>query len=64
MIGFWAFVDPAPDAAPQPQPDELVEARWFDRAELAARLNDQTIALPPPGTIGNYLISTWLGSAP
>jgi NAD+ diphosphatase len=64
MIGFWAFVVPAPDAVPQPQPDELVEARWFDRAELAARLNDQTIALPPPGTIGNYLISTWLGSAP
>ena len=25
-------------------------------------LNDQTIALPPPGTIGNYLISTWLAA--
>jgi len=39
---------------------ELVDARWFERADLAARLNEQSIALPPPGTIGNFLISTWL----
>jgi NAD+ diphosphatase len=60
MIGFWAFVDPGTDGALRPDGGELVDARWFDRAELAARLSEQSIALPPPGTIGNYLISTWL----
>ncbi|HJS97075.1 MAG TPA: NAD(+) diphosphatase [Solirubrobacteraceae bacterium] len=61
MIGFWAFADPAgADGAPQPQPSELVEARWWPRAELAEAIQDDRIALPPPGTIGNYLIATWL----
>jgi len=61
MIGFWAFADPArADGAPQPQPTELVEARWWPRAELAEAIQDERIGLPPPGTIGNYLISTWL----
>jgi NAD+ diphosphatase len=62
MIGFWAFADPGADNNPMPDAGELVDARWFDRPELAARLNDQSIALPPPGTIGNYLISTWLAA--
>ena len=36
MIGFWAFVDPAADEATlTPAPDELVEARWWARDELA-----------------------------
>lgn len=61
MIGFWAFADPAGAGAPEPQPTELVEARWWDRAELATAIEHDRIALPPPGTIGNYLISTWLG---
>ena len=60
MIGFSAFVEPDADDTPKPDGGELVDARWFDRAELAARVNDESIALPPPGTIGNYLISTWL----
>jgi NAD+ diphosphatase len=62
MIGFWAFADPGADHTPTPDDGELVDARWFDRADLAARLNDQSIGLPPPGSIGNYLISTWLAS--
>lgn len=60
MIGFWAFADPT-GGAPEPQPSELVEARWWDRAELATAIENGRIGLPPPGTIGNYLISTWLG---
>ena len=66
MIGFWAFVDPAADEAtltPAPAPDELVEARWWARDELARALSAGEIILPPPGTIGNYLISTWLAGA-
>ncbi|HUA70260.1 MAG TPA: NAD(+) diphosphatase [Solirubrobacteraceae bacterium] len=63
MIGFWAFVDPAAtDADPAPDEAELVEARWWGRSELADALNAGEIILPPPGTIGNYLISTWLAN--
>jgi NAD+ diphosphatase len=60
MIGFWAFADPDDEAALTPEPDELVDARWFERDELRAALAEDRIILPPPGTIGNYLISTWL----
>jgi NAD+ diphosphatase len=64
MIGFWAFVDPAgEDATLTPAPDELAEARWWERDELARALSAAEIILPPPGTIGNYLISTWLAGA-
>jgi NAD+ diphosphatase len=60
MIGFWAFADPDAEATLTPEPEELVEARWWEREELADALRDERIVLPPPGTIGNYLISTWL----
>jgi NAD+ diphosphatase len=60
MIGFWAYV--AVDAPPVPAAEELVEARWWSRAELADAVANHRIGLPPPGTIGNFLISTWLGS--
>jgi NAD+ diphosphatase len=63
MIGFWAVADRSDDTAPHPQPGELIEARWFERDELTRALRDQEIALPPPGTIGNYLISTWLANS-
>jgi NAD+ diphosphatase len=62
MLGFWAFVDPSAGAALEPQPEELVAARWFERAELADALRTGSVALPAPGTIGNYLISTWLAA--
>ena len=64
MLGFWAFAAPAGDGALAPQPDELVEARWFERGELHRALNDERIDIPPPGTIGNYLIRTWLEGGP
>ncbi|HUA05447.1 MAG TPA: NAD(+) diphosphatase [Solirubrobacteraceae bacterium] len=61
MLGYWAFADP-PTGGEDPRVDqeELVEARWWRRDELAGALRDDAIVLPPPGTIGNYLISTWL----
>lgn len=61
MIGFWAFVDPgAAGSTLEPQPGELVEARWFERSELSNALTNGHIDLPPRGSIGNYLITTWL----
>jgi NAD+ diphosphatase len=63
MIGFWAFVDPDRAGVPKPQPGELVDARWWERGELRDALAQERIAIPPPGTIGNYLITTWLEAA-
>jgi NADH pyrophosphatase NudC (nudix superfamily) len=61
MIGFWAFADPAArGGALQPEAEELVDARWFERGSLRDALAGGRIILPPPGTIGNYLISTWI----
>ena len=61
MLGYRAFADSPPGGAELwPDGEELVEARWWGRDELAGALRDDAIALPPPGTIGNYLISTWL----
>jgi NAD+ diphosphatase len=62
MIGFWAFADADRAGVPEPQADELVDARWFERGELRAALAEERIAIPPAGTIGNYLISTWLAA--
>jgi NAD+ diphosphatase len=60
MIGFWAFADPVLDTPLTPEPEELVEARWWQRGELDGALREGRIVIPPPGTIGNFLISTWL----
>jgi NAD+ diphosphatase len=62
MIGFWAFTDPDDDSTPTPEPGELLDARWWERSELADALRSDRVGLPPPGTIGNYLIETWLRS--
>lgn len=60
MIGYWAFADPDEGAALAPAPDELLDARWFERGELRSAVAENRVVLPPPGTIGNFLISTWL----
>jgi NAD+ diphosphatase len=62
MIGFWAFADPGDATVLTPEPEELVDARWFERDELRAAVADDRMALPAPGSIGHYLISTWLDS--
>ncbi|HTU86412.1 MAG TPA: NAD(+) diphosphatase [Solirubrobacteraceae bacterium] len=60
MIGFWASVDPDRPGVPEPQPEELVDVRWWERGELHTALARGAVAIPPLGTIGNYLIMTWL----
>jgi len=60
MIAFWAFVDPDSAVVPEPEPAELIDARWWERGELRDALAHERIAIPPPGTIGNYLITSWL----
>jgi NAD+ diphosphatase len=61
MIGFWAFVDTAAAGVKlTPDPAELLTARWWWRDELERAVRDGTVSPPPSGTIGNYLITTWL----
>jgi len=52
MLGFVA--EAAPGAIPQGG-DELEDARWFSRAEIAAG----AVVLPPPTSISHRLIQAW-----
>ena len=41
---------------------ELVEARWFSRAEIEAGIADGSLGLPPSISIARRLIEHWYGS--
>ena len=53
---------PATLYLPSNFPDHLGVLWWLALEQIVAR-NDR-IGLPPPGTIGNFLISTWLAGGP
>jgi len=59
MLGFmadWAGGEPRPR-------DEVEDARWFERAEVAdAAAGRGELQLPPPLAIARRLIDGWLGS--
>jgi NAD+ diphosphatase len=42
--------------------EEIAEAGWFSREELAAAIADGTILLPPPVSIAHQIIQSWYGS--
>jgi NAD+ diphosphatase len=52
MLGFMA--EAVPGSVPQGG-DELEDARWFSRADIAAG----AVTLPPPTSISHRLIETW-----
>lgn len=52
MLGFMAEAEPG--SIPQGG-DELEDARWFSRADIAAGV----VTLPPPTSISHRLIETW-----
>ncbi|GAA3623381.1 NAD(+) diphosphatase [Nonomuraea rosea] len=58
MLGFFAD---AITTALTPDSEEIAEARWFSRAELAAALESGELRLPPPVSIARRLIETWYG---
>lgn len=59
MLGYRAW---APGAAELTlQDEEIAEARWFSREELAAALEAEEIALPGPASMGRALIDDWYG---
>lgn len=66
MLGFHARV--APGAVARPDGVEIVDARWFERAELAAVLDGDLdpapFGLPGDTSIAHRLIVDWVERAP
>jgi NAD+ diphosphatase len=58
MLGFFAE---AVTTALTPDAEEIAEARWFSRQELARALESGELRLPPPVSIARRLIETWYG---
>jgi NAD+ diphosphatase len=58
MLGFFAE---AVSTELTPDAEEIAEARWFSREELARALETGELRLPPPVSIARRLIETWYG---
>ena len=42
--------------------DEIAEANWYSREELAAAVASGDLLLPPPVSIAHRIIQSWYGS--
>jgi NAD+ diphosphatase len=58
MLGFFAE---AITTTLVPDREEIAEARWYSREELAQALESGDLRLPPPVSIARRLIETWYG---
>lgn len=58
MLGYHAWATETDIAV---DGDEIVEARWFTRAELASACDEGSVALPPAVSIARRLIERWYG---
>jgi NAD+ diphosphatase len=59
MLGYHAFAD---DPAINVDGEEIAEARWFSRDEMAAACESGEVSLPPAVSIARKLIERWYGS--
>jgi NAD+ diphosphatase len=61
MLGFHATAKVG--AAIEVDPAEILEGRWFSRAQIAGVLrgDSKDFGLPFPASIAHYLITEWLG---
>lgn len=61
MLGFTATADPAADPI-RTDPEELADARWFTRTEIAAVADgsDRSFTLPNRSSIAYQLVVHWL----
>lgn len=59
MLGYRAWAPGATELTLQDE--EIAEARWFTREELAAALETEEIALPGTASMGRALIDDWYG---
>lgn len=61
MVGFTAVTG---TDSPVADGEEIIEVRWFDRAEIGAALaGDADVQLPGPSSIARTLIDQWYRSA-
>ena len=58
MLGFLAYAETTAVAFGD---EEIVEAAWYAKDELAAALEDGTVQLPPRASISRRLIEHWYG---
>lgn len=58
MVGFTARAEATELTL---DPEEILDARWFSRAELAEALQDGTLGVPPGLSIARALIDEWYG---
>ena len=59
MLGFRADAPAGQDIVVDTE--EIAEAYWFSREELAAAIRSRDIALPPPVSIARQIIEQWYG---
>ena len=58
MLGFLATA--ADDEAARPDGEEIIDVRWFTRAEIGAGLaGESDLLLPGPASIAHGLITAW-----
>jgi len=61
MIAFEALIDDA--AAARPDGEEIVEVRWYSRAQLKSAMEDGSLLLPPGISVARKMIERWFGAA-
>ncbi len=59
MLGYHAWTD---DPTVAVDGEEIAEARWFSRDELAAACATGEVRLPPPISIARRLVERWYGA--
>ncbi|WP_127793864.1 NAD(+) diphosphatase [Agromyces sp. LHK192] len=63
MLGFTARVSDGADvSAAQPDGEEILELRWFDRDGLRAAAATGGVVLPGGGSIAAWLLERWFGA--
>ncbi|WP_149084882.1 MULTISPECIES: NAD(+) diphosphatase [Microbacterium] len=63
MVGFRAVT--ADEAAARPDGEEIIDVRWFTRAEIGSALaGDGPVGLPGPASIARALIVDWFEERP
>jgi NAD+ diphosphatase len=60
MLGFRAEADGHQEI--HVDDDEIAEAHWYSRAELAAVVASGELRLPPPVSIAHHIIESWYGA--
>jgi NAD+ diphosphatase len=60
MIAFEAVIDDP--AAARPDGEEIVEVRWYSRAQLRMAMEDGSLLLPPIISVARKMIERWFGA--